>query len=108
MSNYSRYMQEREGSRTIEDEHGFLTYKFEDDHVMIQDLWVVPEMRQKKIATRYADQVTEEARKLGYTRLGSSVDIRAKNATESLTVILAYGFRVYNLDNNEIYLIKEI
>jgi len=108
MSNYADYIKEREGSRTIEDEHGFLTFKILEDCVFIQDLYIRPESRRMLYASEYADHVTSLAKELGHDKIVTSVDLNALNANQSLKVIMAYGFKLYYLEANEIYLFKEI
>lgn len=108
MSHWKEYKKERENAIVIEDEYGFVVAKELEDYMYIEDIFVVKEKRQSKIAFSYADKITELAKEKGYTKLLGSVDPKANGSTVSLKVILAYGFKLYQMDNNLIYFIKEI
>lgn len=108
MSLYSQYLKEREGVETLEDANGFASYKYLEDCVYVTDVYVVPEMRKKGIASDYVDRVSEIAKDKGYSKVVVSVDLRANGASESMMVQLRYGFKLDSCNENMIYLIKEI
>ncbi len=107
-SNFASYKKEREGVETVEDQHGFATYKFVEDGVYIEDLYVVPEKRESKLASKYADKVVAIAREKGYTKLFGSVCYSDPNATTNLHVLLGYGFNLLHGNKDMIYFVKEI
>lgn len=107
-SNYAKYIKEREGKSIVEDENGFATYSFQEHMVYIEDIYVIPEKRKMNVASKYADIIAEEAKKLGYNQLLGSVVPTANGATTSLKVLLGYGFKVYAASDNIIYFIKDI
>lgn len=107
-SNYARYIREREGKHIVEDEYGFATYVYLNEHCYIEDIFVRREFRTQGHASRYADQIAAEAKEKGFTKLLGSVCPNAKGADASLRVLQAYGFRLISSDKNLIYLEKEI
>ena len=107
-SHFANYKEERENANVIEDEYGFIVYKFENEYVYIEDLYVVPEKRKSLIASSYADKVVDIAKKEGYNRLLGSVSPQDPNATANLKVLLGYGFRLLSCKEEIIYFIKEI
>lgn len=111
MSLYGDYVKEREGRQIIEDENGFATYVYcgpELKECYIIDIYVKPEMRKSKVASKYADQIAEQAKKDGCTHLSGSVDPRSKGSTDSLSVLLHYGFELAGVLNNLIWFKKEL
>ena len=107
-SNFAKYIKERENKEVIEDEYGFATYLYENDYVYIEDIYVIPEKRKDKIASKYADAIALEAKELGYNKMLGSVVPSSPNSTISLKVLLGYGFKLLSSQENMIYFIKEI
>lgn len=108
MSLYAKYIAEREGFRIVEDEFGFATFIFTVNGCYIRDIYVIPEFRNGKIASQYADKVAAIARANGYKSLIGTVCPAAKGSTDSLRVLLAYGFTLTHVDGPLIYFAKEI
>jgi len=105
-SHYGNYIRERLGKDIIEDEYGFATFYFIGDGCYIEDIYVDADHRKGGHASKYADQIAAKAKELGYTKLYGTVVPTAKGSTESLKVLLAYGFRVDSAANNVIALVK--
>lgn len=108
MEMYKAYLEEREKKKFVEVEHGFATYQFIDKWCYICDIYVVPEHRQTKVASRLADKVAEIAIENGYDWLMGSVDVRAPGSSVSLLSQLRYGFKLLHNDGQMIYLDKFI
>lgn len=108
MSLFGEYIQERENKGIIESETGFATYKFLNDGVYIEDIYVKPEARKSGEATRLADMICDIAKEKGMTKVFGSVSPSAIGSTASLKVLLAYGFRLDSCTNNFIWLVKEL
>lgn len=108
MSLYGDYIKERLGKEIIEDENGFATYYFVNDSTYIENIYVIPEARKLGIASKYADKIAEITLERGYTRLYGSVVPSASGATESLKVLLSYGFQIESAAQNFIVLVKDL
>lgn len=108
VSLYAQYISEREGKHILEHAQGFATYMFMEKGCYIEDIFVQKEYRKTGVAAHLADQIVEIAKEKGYTKLFGSVVPSANNSTESLEVLLAYGFRLDNTSNNFILMVKEI
>lgn len=106
MSLYSDYIKELRGDHCLEDEHGFATYRYVDNFCYIVDIYVVPEKRKDKIASKYADKIAEIAKAKGCTHIYGSVDVTQKDPTRSLKVLLYYGFEYAFTEGNGIYFKK--
>lgn len=108
MSLFKNYKEEREGAIVVENDYGFASAIKLDEHLYIDEIYVLPEHRKLKVAANLADELAEIAKELKYTRLLGSVDINANNSTISLKVLLAYGFYLYDTNGSMIYLEKGI
>lgn len=109
MSLYGDYIRERLGKAIIENDDGFATYYFVNEKTCyIEDIYVRPEARRTHAASKMADEITEIAKKNGCTDLVGSVAPQAFGATESMKVLIAYGFKIDVSTNDLIYLKKNI
>lgn len=107
-SNYGNYIEERLGKFIVENEKGFATYLYENDYVYIEDIYVNPKHRVKGVASKFADTIAAEAVNKGYSRMIGSVAVNANNPTASAKVLLAYGFKILNVEGKMIYFEKKI
>lgn len=108
MSHYGDYIKERLNMGIIEDAYGFATYRKLDEHIYIQDMYVIPTARNQKHGQRYLDVIIQYAKGEGYSRLLTTVDPMTNGSTHSIGVIINVGFKLMNISNNLIWLEKEI
>ncbi len=111
MSMHSEYLKEHHGDEVVEIEDcGFATYRYLNDRksVYIVDIYVRPDFRKSNLASMMADQIVEKAKKEGATELLGSVVPTAKNSTDSLKVLLAYGMNLKSSGIDLIIFSKEI
>lgn len=112
MSMYSEYVRERAGDEILETEEGFATYRFIQDDgipcVYILDIFIRPDFRRTKIASSLADKIVAEARSMDCVRLLGSVSSAAKNATDSIKVLLGYGMEFYKCSDHGMIFKKDI
>lgn len=108
MSMYAEYLKEREDKNVLENEHGFIVFKYFDEFTYIIDIYVRPEARKSHVASDLANEVCTISRALSKKYIVGSVDVRAAGATDSLKVLLAYGMRVDSVDGQVIYFKKDL
>lgn len=108
MSNFAKYIYERMNKSIVEDADGFATYYFSQDACYIEDIYVVPEKRKSGVAKKYADKIAIEAGQKGCKVLLGSVKPSANGSTESVKVLLAYGFRIVSSQPDFIWFEKEL
>lgn len=108
MSLYSNYIQERTNKRIIETDKGYATYINYEDGIFIEDIYVLPEFRKTGEASKLADKITDIAKQNGYKQIFGAVCPSANGSTDSLKVLLAYGFKLKSSIENYIYFYKEI
>jgi GNAT superfamily N-acetyltransferase len=104
----SDYWLEREGRHTVEDERGFATFDIDEESKVcyIVDIYVAPKFRKEGVATQFANQIVDVAVSRGCTTLLGSVDPTCHGATESMKVLLAYGFELQSMGEKLIYFQK--
>lgn len=105
---YGAYIKEREDFDIVENEFGFATFQINGDSCYIRDIYVVPAMRNREVASELADQIAKIAKENGCIRLTGSVCPQAKGATASLCVLLGYGFKLMASRENFVLFEKEI
>jgi GNAT superfamily N-acetyltransferase len=108
LSLYGQYVIEREGMEIIESPIGFATYYFVEKECYIKDIFVLKDHRKTGEATHLADEITKIAKSKGCTKLYGTICPTAKGSTESMKVLLAYGFKLDSSVSNFIALVKEL
>lgn len=112
MSMYGDYVRERLGDEILEFAYGFATFRFiEQDGVpcvYIVDIYVKPEFRKSKVASEMADQIVLMGKNKECKMLLGTVSPRARNATDSLKVLLGYGMVLHSCSSEVIIFKKEI
>lgn len=108
MSLYSQYIKEREDFEIVETNEGFATFKCVGPECYIRDIYVTSQGRKAGHASFMADKISSLAKERGCQFLVGTVCPQSKGATESLMVLLAYGFRLVKSDTNLIYFKKDL
>ncbi len=110
MSLYKKYLIERTDDQIIENEYGFVTYRYinEGKTVYIIDLYIEPAYRNQKRASELADLVVAQAKEKGCIQLIGTVVPSTKGSTTSLKVLLGYGMSLNSASNNIVVFGKEI
>lgn len=105
---YAKYVKERANKECLETEQGFAIYVVWEDGVYIEDIYVLPEFRKSGVASALADEIVLKAKELKKKRIYGSVCPQANGATDSLKILLAYGFKLLSSSPDLIMFIKEI
>lgn len=109
MSLYGSYLKEKTNVHIVEDEKGFATYRYtEDGAVYIIDIYVTPDYRHSGVASEMADKIGTIAKRNGISRMYGSINLETKQCTDSLKVLLAYGFQLHSSSANFLLLSKEL
>lgn len=109
MSLYAEYIKERENKEIIESDKGFATYKIlKNGECYLQDIYVRPQYRNTELATEMTNQVYNIAKERGCTKLVGSVCVDANNCSLGMKFALKYGFLIYSIQGNMIFLVKNI
>lgn len=108
MSLYADYILEREGRNMLESEHGFLTYIISGPDCYVVDFFVEQKFRRSGKGKLLADHIERIAKESGCTRLLGSIVPTAKGSTESLKVLLSYGYKLLSSRDNFMMLYKDV
>ncbi len=108
MSLYADYLAEKGLKGIIETPTSFATYCITGQECYIEDIYVAPEFRKTKEASRLADAITEIAKAKGCTYLTGSVNSRATDPTASIKTLLGYGFKFMRSNDAGLYFYKEL
>ena len=110
MSLYGEYVMERMGDHIVEDERGFATYRYLNGgkSCYIVDIYVRPEFRRENVASQYATLIASSAAVAGCVELLGSVSPQAKNPTDSIKVLLAYGMELQSASHELLIFRKDI
>lgn len=108
MSLYADYIKERGVKGIVEIPEGFATYAISGEECYVEDVYVAPEHRKKGTCFNLADQIANLAKAKGCKYMTSTVVPSARGSTESVKVILAYGFKLAKAEHNAIWFYKEI
>lgn len=108
MSLFAQYIKERENKEIVESEEGFATYFYLNDGVYIENIYVREDSRNKGTASKFADCIAQVAKSKGFSKMYGSVIPTTNNSTDSLKVLLSYGFRLDSAVNNAIIMVKDL
>lgn len=109
MSYYAEYLKERLGDEIIENEHGFVVFRYLNDQtVYIVDIFIAHKHREMNNASLLANEVIKIAKQRGCTILIGSVVPTTKNSTISLKVLLGYGMTLQSASQDFITFKKDI
>jgi len=108
MSHYADYRLECYDIHSVEDEHGLFACKSIDNRLHIEDMWVKPESRDKKIGQQYQSKIFKYAKENGYERVSCTVNLYNKHANETLAKFLNNNWKLGWTNGDYIGLIKEV
>lgn len=112
MNIFSEYYNEICGRKTIflkveNQDVGFLVYeKLIDKNLYIQDCFVKKDFRKKNFASRLVQMLLTQ--NPDAKTIFSNVRLHYKTANESLIAQLIFGFKIYKIENEVIYLSKDV
>ena len=102
---YARYVKEKYGQETIEEEYGFITYILSDTVCRVETLYVTPEARRSGIGTSLGNRLVEELPKT-IKYLVCEIDTSALHGLESFAAIASFGFEILNTNGSLITMVK--
>jgi len=107
---YADYILERENSHYYETDYGFVTYREEDNHIYLVDMYIKPEYRKKGNGRQFVQYVENIAKEWNKPSVITSVSLEAKGAETSTQAILFCGFKFYSVNENSsmVYFIKGV
>jgi hypothetical protein len=105
---WAKYIKEREDLDILEDEFGFITYKFNTHECFIQDMCVDTSKRSQSHGRGLIDQLVEIAKAHGCTYIGANIFLADKGAMNTLTASMRVGFKIAKANNDVLFIVKDI
>ena len=110
MSLYAQFIREASTDSIIENEEGFVTYRYLNDghSVYMIDVYVIPSARIKGIFLDFVDAIIKEAKEKGCKEILGTISMTNPNRTMIMRGHMAYGMQLDSVANNAIILRKDI
>jgi ribosomal protein S18 acetylase RimI-like enzyme len=112
MSNlYAEYLKEKSDIEYLQfEDKAFCTYIEQVECLYLIDIYVKPEYRKSKVASKLADVVVEIARAKGKKFILGAVEKDSKAEATNQKVLESYGFRFSHYVENDMinYFVKDI
>jgi GNAT superfamily N-acetyltransferase len=107
---YAEYLSERTNDKILEMDFGFATYRHMPDQktTYIVDIYIKPEHRKQGFAALLADQISQEAKDIGHSKIIGTVVPSAKGSNDSLKVLLGYKMKLQSSGPDWIVFEKEL
>lgn len=105
---YAQYVEEREKAQVLEKDWGFAIYKLLDNHVYLQDIYVVPHERKNGKGVELMHEVADIASKAGLNIMVGSVVPSTSFGAQMLRIMLGLGFELLSSSENIVYLKRNI
>jgi len=105
---YERYLEERQATSVVKGAKSFATYRFVDQYIYLEDIFVLPECRDADEGKQLLEAVAAIGRAKGYSKLMGSVVPSLPGAARMLRVMLHVGFELHASEKDIVYLVKEI
>lgn len=106
---YAQYLLERTDDHILEEEYGFITWRYlNDKQCYVVDLYVCPQFRREGLASKLTDRVAAIAREQGCAELIGTVVPSCKGSTASIEALISYGMKLESCSDNLIVLKKNI
>jgi len=105
---YAQYVEEREGAITIENDKGFISYKFDGDYLFIVDLFIAKPYRRTKAGSQFGKQIEAIARLNGKIGIMCTAANNALNYKEAVQFIKSNGYKIISGTDEQTYFIKDL
>lgn len=105
---YAQYVKERENLEMIENEHGFLTYRLENDRLFISDIFVTKDKRKSNIAAEMIDRMYQHALEMGIKEAYAHADLNTLNWKDSVDFMEKCGGKPTKLEGTLLYFRRTI
>jgi GNAT superfamily N-acetyltransferase len=105
---YATYIKDRRGLEILENEFGFLTYKFAGEECFIAEMCIDPRKRTAGHGRSLVSQLEEMAKAAGCKYVSANIDINSGGANTILLASLLCGYEVRASNGNALLVIKEL
>ena len=92
MKLYAEYIKEREDRDIVYDDHCFLTYRIDDEDVIVFDIYSDKEVRGSGYMLEFCNKFYDDMREIGIKSAFGMTDTRTNGWQRSEELLLKYGF----------------
>lgn len=97
---YAKYIKEREGGFLLENEFGFISYKFVDQECFIMNMYIEQSEQAKGHGRALIAKLNKIAGDADCNVISANVHLWDEHSSETLAAALATGFKVTAANNN--------
>jgi GNAT superfamily N-acetyltransferase len=108
ISQYARYIKERQNIDAIESEIGFVHFRVVGEECFIVDMFVEPEFRGKSKGRKILNDLKCAAIEKGASVITANIHLKITGANETLLAAQACGFEVTSAQNDILLISKVI
>lgn len=104
----AKYLKERGGTDILENEFGFISYRFSGSDCFICDMYVDSDQRGKSVGRNLIADLNKIALGAGSKRIIANVHLQDPGATNTLGAAFMVGFKLLTAENNIISISKMV
>ena len=108
MKLYQEYLMERQGLSTIENEFGFVAFRFSKEECYLGEIFISQSARRSRKGRALLQEVEICARKASCQFIAANVFSSDPNATSTLSAAFACGFKIRNCVGGVIVIEKKL
>lgn len=105
---YAKYMKERQNAEILENESGFVVYKFLEKECFINEMFVDTNKRSKGVGRALIYELEAIALEKGCDCISANIHLWDKGASNTLMAALSVGFEVSRSEQNILLIAKKI
>lgn len=105
---YAKYIEERQGLRSVWKDYGFVTYRIAEKECFIVDMFIECAHRRENKGRALLNELIETAIEQGCDVMTANIMLADPNANGTLRAVLACGFEVKDCGNRVLLIAKEI
>lgn len=105
---YEAYLKERLGHNVIKSDHGFLVWSEHSSGLVIEELFVKPELRHKGIASQLVSLLEQKAKELDHSKIYGFIWPNITGASQVMLAALKYGFVLFHSQQDKITIMLEV
>lgn len=91
---WQEFIYETRGVDSVSNENGFATFIIKGEECYVEDVYVIPTARRKRVASELLYKIIDSSKRAGCIYLTTTVNLAFNDPTSSMKAILSFGFKV--------------
>ena len=109
MKLFAEYIAEKCSAEIIEEEYGFITYRFEPNGVcFLADMFISKAVRDRKLGSELLDRLESKCRGSGIVLIRANIDTTLPLSTETVGKAISKGFKLKETTQRHLIIEKEL